>query len=101
VVIGIHHAKTTRGDSIKEVAAAATKSGFEFPVAIDNSWNTVNRFWIRGTAREYSSASLLIDQNGVIVWGHDLGRLEPNTPAAASLHAAISKLLLAPKTASR
>jgi len=93
VVIGIHHAKTTRGDTVAEVADAARSLGFKFPVAIDNSWNTIERFWIHKSAREYSSASFLIDSNGTIVWGHDLGRLEKNTPAAASLHRAIDALL--------
>jgi len=93
VVIGIHHSKTSTGDTIAQVTAAAQKEGFQFPIAIDNSWNTIGRFWIHSKAREYSSASFLIDKNGIIVWGHDLGRLEKDTPAATSLHEAVRKTL--------
>lgn len=93
VVIGIHTSKTTVGDSVKEVTKAANELGYKFPIAIDNSWKTVGTFWIHGSARAYSSASFLIDKNGTIVWGHDLGRLELNTAAALSLHNAIHKQL--------
>ncbi len=93
VVIGIHHSKTSLGDKPADVAKAAQEEGFKFPVAIDNSWKTVGRFWIRSSSRAYSSASFLIDKNGTIVWGHDSGRLLKGTPAAISLHEAIDKLL--------
>jgi peroxiredoxin len=93
IVIGIHHAKTNRGDSVEDVSKAASDLGYKFPIAIDNSWSTIEKFWIHSTARAYSSASFLINKNGTIVWGHDLGRLEKDTPAAVSLHAAIDKLL--------
>ncbi len=97
VVIGIHTSKTTTGDSVKEVTQAANELGYKFPIAIDNSWKTIGAFWIHGSARAYSSASFLIDRYGTIVWGHDLGRLELNTTAAASLHNAIQKLLVTEK----
>jgi peroxiredoxin len=93
VVIGIHHSKTIGGDTSEEVGKAATKLGFKFPIAIDNSWNTIGKFWIHSAQRNYSSASFLIDKNGTIVWGHDLGRLETKTSAALSLEGAIDKLL--------
>ncbi len=100
VVIGIHHAKSNKGDTVQEVAQASKENGFKFPVAIDNSWKTIQRLWIHSTPRAYSSASFLIDKNGVVVWGHDLGRLERGTPAAASLHKAIDKLLVDERSAS-
>ncbi len=93
VVIGIHHSKTVGGDKPESVAKAALDLGYKFPVAMDNSWNTIGKFWIHGTQRAYSSASFLIDKNGTIVWGHDLGRLESGSPAAVSLESAIDKLL--------
>jgi peroxiredoxin len=93
VVIGIHHSKTTKGDSIEDVSKAAADLGYKNPIAIDNSWNTIEKFWIHSAARAYSSASFLIDKNGIIVWGHDRGRLEKDTPASVSLHEEIDKLL--------
>jgi peroxiredoxin len=93
IVIGIHHSKTITGDSISQVTKAADELGYKFPIAIDNSWNTIGAFWIHGSARAYSSASFLIDKDGTIVWGHDLGRLQLNTAAALSLHNAIQTQL--------
>lgn len=93
VVIGVHHSKSTRADTIEEVASAASSLNYKFPVALDNSWNTISRFWIHSSARNYSSASFLINKDGTIVWGHDLGRLEKGSPAALSLHTAIRKLI--------
>lgn len=93
IVIGIHHSKTSAGDSVEEVTKAAAQLGYKFPIAIDNSWNTIGPFWIHAAARAYSSASFLIDRNGTVVWGHDLGRLEKSTAAAVSLHDAIHKQL--------
>ncbi len=93
VVIGVHHSKSTRADTIKEVADSANSLDYKFPVALDNSWNTISRFWIHSSSRNYSSASFLIDKDGTIVWGHDLGRLEKGSPAALSLHTAIAKLI--------
>jgi peroxiredoxin len=99
VVIGIHHAKTASGDTVEEVEKAAAALGYKFPISIDNSWKTISAYWIHSTARAYSSASFLIDRNGTIVWGHDLGRLEKDTPAALSLHDAIHKQLMLQPTA--
>lgn len=93
IVIGIHHSKTTKGDSIEEVRKAAERLGYKFSIAIDNSWNTLERFWIHSEQRAYSSASFLINQDGTIVWGHDLGRLEKDSPAAQSLYKAVDDIL--------
>ena len=93
VVIGIHHSKMIKGDSVEEVAKAAADLGYKYPIAVDNSWNTIEKFWIHSTGRAYSSASFLIDKNGIIVWGHDLGRLERETPASVSLYEEINKRL--------
>jgi peroxiredoxin len=93
IIIGIHHSKNITGDTVKQVTKAADELEYKFPIAIDNSWNTIGAFWIHGSARAYSSASFLIDKDGTIVWGHDLGRLQLNTAAALSLHEAIQKQL--------
>ncbi len=92
VVIGIHHSKTIKGDSVEEVETAARKLGYKFPIAIDNSWSTVEKFWIHSEQRAFSSASFLINPKGIIVWGHDLGRLEKGSVAARSLHQAIDSM---------
>lgn len=93
VVIGIHHSKTTRGNTKEEIAAAAKRLGYEFPIAIDNSWNTLDAMWPKTDSRAFSSASFLLDQKGIVVWGHDLGRLQQGSSAANSLQAAIQKVI--------
>jgi peroxiredoxin len=40
--------------------------GFEFPVAVDPRWETVNRYWLTEADSDMGSASFLIDRKGVI-----------------------------------
>ncbi|MGH9549063.1 MAG: redoxin domain-containing protein [Terriglobales bacterium] len=84
VVIGIHHPKSEAVKDPAVVQAAAHKLGFTFPIAIDNHWQTINRFWLAARKRSYTSASLLIDRNGVIRWIHDGGTLFMPSSAQAS-----------------
>ncbi|MBK9205469.1 MAG: hypothetical protein IPL73_24210 [Candidatus Obscuribacter sp.] len=73
VVIGIHHSKTVGGDKAEAVAKAVAELGYKFPVAMDNSWNTIGKFWIHGTQRAYLLLSIvLIDKmallSEVMIW---------------------------------
>lgn len=73
VVIGIHHPKSERTRDPELAARQAELFGFEFPVAHDPEWKTINKFWLRGNNRKYSSSSILIDREGVIRYVHEGG----------------------------
>jgi tetratricopeptide (TPR) repeat protein/peroxiredoxin len=75
VVIGIHHPKSASVRDQAVVEQAAKRNGFNFPIAIDNNWQTINSLWLRGKKHPFTSASLLIDRNGIIRWVHPGGEL--------------------------
>jgi peroxiredoxin len=91
-VIGIHHRKSERDDTVAEVKATASKLKFSFPIAIDNRWTTVNKYWMN-KKRSMTSASFLIDKKGRFVWIHPGGTLSKGSSAAKQLDAEIKKQL--------
>lgn len=78
VVIGIHHPKGATSLKLADKVEARMKEwgmNMSIPVALDNDWQTINRLWT-GVPRDYTSASILIDREGVIRWVHPGGILE-------------------------
>lgn len=100
IVIGIHHPKTESTKDIEVVHDAANKLGFNFPVAQDVEWKTINSFWLGKVKRTYTSATFLIDKNGQICWLHDGGTLRMSGPDSApfvSLKEKIASILSSAK----
>ncbi|HEY9777839.1 MAG TPA: redoxin domain-containing protein [Planktothrix sp.] len=103
VVIAIHHPKG-EGEELraaKNVEHTANLYGFKFPVALDNDWQTLNRYWT-SKSRAFTSASFLIDRQGRIAWVHDGGTFalpkryggdEPDSAAFDSLAVALGTAL--------
>lgn len=104
-VVGIYHPKP-RG-SVRdhaEVTAMAQALGWEFPIAFDDDWQAVERWWLRGAERAATSASLLVDRRGIVRWVHPGPEYHPDGPADharcrsdyADLRRAIEVLLAEP-----
>jgi peroxiredoxin len=74
-VIGIHHPKSPDAKKEEFVVRNVRKLGFEFPIAIDNSWSTIDRYWLGKRKRSYTSASFLVDRYGLVRWIHPGGVL--------------------------
>ena len=72
-IIGIHHPKSEMARDPELVAKAAKGLGFKFPIAQDNGWKVINRYWLGGKKRSYTSSSILIDKKGIIQFVHDGG----------------------------
>jgi peroxiredoxin len=68
VVIGFYTPKPRpRATSISEVREYARSFGFRFPIAVDDEWNVLRKLWLdRVPDATFTSASLLIDRNGVV-----------------------------------
>ncbi len=48
--------------------------GFQFPVAVDDDWTTLRRLWLdRVPEADFTSASLLIDRQGIVRHVHPGG----------------------------
>lgn len=103
VVIGIHHPKSSERSvrSPDTVAKAAKQFGFKFPIALDNDWQTVRRYWTDKHPGQATSASFLLDKGGKIVWYHQGGTLAlpgrdvqgPNDSPSLSLERHLRALL--------
>jgi peroxiredoxin len=63
----MYHPKPFPKDKkVEAVKKASQHLGFMFPVALDNDWTTLKKFWLNRADRSYTSVSFLIDKKGVI-----------------------------------
>lgn len=76
IVIGIHHPLGGESplESPEKIDVLMHQWGIKFPIALDNDWKTIKKYWI-DKPRQYRSASMLIDRKGIIRWVHPGGLL--------------------------
>jgi len=73
VIIGIHHPKSKITTNNYIVKQAADALGFNFPIAQDLNWSTINSYWLVNKKRTFTSSSILIDKKGITRFVHDGG----------------------------
>ena len=101
VVVGMYTPKPRpRPTSVEAVRPHVEAHGFQFPVAVDDDWATLRRLWLdREPAAAFTSASLLIDRQGIVRHVHPGGLYAKDAadPSARrdyeELRAAILRLL--------
>ena len=82
VVVCVFHPKPEREVSDREVRSAARKLGFTGPLALDEEWITLNRWWLMNHPdRNWTSVSFLLDKEGVVRWGQGGGEYHPSDDA--------------------
>ncbi len=65
-VLGFYHHKSPDELRIKDVKEYVGKLGFNFPVAIDNDWQTLRSWWLDRPGRKWTSVTFVIDHRGII-----------------------------------
>lgn len=82
VVLAIHHPKP-RGTAKDrdEIARIVDAWGFRFPVGLDESWRTIDAWWLASGERAATSATFLVDRRGVVRWVHPGPEYHPGGPA--------------------
>ena len=95
-IVGFYHHKADSPLAPADVERYARSFGFAFPLAIDADWRTLNRWWLDGGNRDWTSVSFLIDRQGVVRWIHPGGQYAPGEPAAEELERRIVELLASP-----
>jgi peroxiredoxin len=103
VVIGMYTPKPRPRPVGRELVQQYVRAyGFEFPVAVDDDWSALRRLWLdRVPDAEYTSASLLIDTDGVLRHVHEGGLFAKDATdlearkGYEAMRAAIEKLLAA------
>lgn len=93
VVIGLYHHKSASPLDPARVARLAEDFGFRFPLAIDEGWETLRRWWLDEGERRWTSVSFLLDREGVVRWVHPGGEYPPGSEDYAELVAAVEALL--------
>ena len=79
VVIGVFHPKPRRPVRDAFVRTTARKLGFLGPLAVDERWSTLERWWLAGHPdRNWTSVSFLIDRDGIVRWAHGGGEYHPS-----------------------
>jgi thiol-disulfide isomerase/thioredoxin len=102
VVIGVYHPKPPRAVTDARVIAAAEHIGFHGPLAVDEHWSTLERWWLDGGRREFTSVTFLVDRAGIVRWVHEGGDLCPGRPDQArtrdwqALQRALARVLAEP-----
>jgi thiol-disulfide isomerase/thioredoxin len=92
-VIGMYHHKEETPLDPQQVEGWIKHFGYQFPVAIDQDWTTLRRWWLDGHDRSYTSASFLIDKTGVVRRVHLGGTIAPEGDDIAAITADVDRLL--------
>ena len=97
VVIGMYHHKEAAALDPESVRAWAKHYGYEFPVAIDDDWRTLNRWWLDGHPdRRYTSVSFLLDRRGLVQRVHLGGLIEVQSEEFRAIERDVQRLLAEP-----
>ena len=92
-VVGLYHHKEAEPLRPAEYEGYVRSFGFDFPVARDPQWQTLERWWLRREKREFTSVSFLLDRHGVVRGIHPGGRYAPGDPDFDAMKRAIEVLL--------
>ncbi|HSN96976.1 MAG TPA: hypothetical protein VLS89_01720 [Candidatus Nanopelagicales bacterium] len=95
-VIGMYHHKRPEPLDPEAVRAWVDQFGFRFPVAIDEDWRTLKRWWLDGHERTWTSVSFLLDRHGVVRYVHKGGKYAPGDADYQQVRAQIEALLTEP-----
>jgi peroxiredoxin len=93
VVIGMYHHKDPQPLRTERVKGWAKDFGFHFPVAVDRDWRTLNRWWLNGQRRNFTSVSFLIDKRGFIRRIHPGGTMALGSKEYIAMRTTIETLL--------
>ena len=94
VVVGAFHPKPMHAVSDAFVRRTARKLGFNGPLAVDERWTTLERWWLANhPERNWTSVSFLIDRDGVVRWAQGGGEYHPSSdPRHARCDASYTEL---------
>jgi len=92
-VIGFYHHKSSTPLKVADVAAHRRRLRFEFPVAIDRDWRTLQTWWLDRGESDWTSVTFLLDRKGAVRFVHPGGQYVKGDKAYSELEAKIRELL--------
>lgn len=93
VVVGMYHHRGRHTLEDGEYETYVRRYGFQFPVAVDVNWSTLERWWMRGHHRAFTSVSFLLDKQGRVRGVHPGPRYAIGDPDYLAIRGGIERLL--------
>jgi thiol-disulfide isomerase/thioredoxin len=81
-VVAVYHPKPPGEVKDANVRAAAAAIGYDGAIALDLDWSELRKFYLDGAPRDATSASFLVDREGVIRFAHPGPRFYPSDDPA-------------------
>lgn len=96
-VVGMYHHKSESPLVLEDVEELAVEHHrFRFPIAVDEGWKTLRRWWLDAHPDGWTSLSFLVDRRGTVRFVHLGGEYAPNSADHAQMKAWIEELLAEP-----
>ena len=92
-VVGFYHHKSHDPVNKEKIKLNVQSLGFQFPVAIDHKWQTLQSWWLNGGSRRFTSVTFLLDRNGVVRHVHPGGEYIKGDDAYKKIRGMIKILL--------
>ncbi len=93
-VVGMYHHKSEGPLVVEDVRKLAQDHyGFRFPVAIDDDWRTLKRWWLDTHPDSWTSVSFLLDRRGTVRFVHLGGEYAPKSDDYRQVRGWIEALL--------
>lgn len=83
--LGVYHPKPPRPVSDADVLAAAERLGYGGPLLVDHDWATLRSIWLDTGPRPATSASFLLDADGIVRFVHPGPEFFPSDDPAEAL----------------
>lgn len=96
-VVGMYHHKSDGPLVVDDVKTLVNDTyRFRFPVAIDDAWATLKKWWLDDHPESWTSVSFLIDRAGVVRHAHLGGEYAPGSADYEQMQAWVEELLAEP-----
>jgi thiol-disulfide isomerase/thioredoxin len=69
-VVAVYHPKPPRDVTDRDVIEAARRIGYNGAIAVDSHWAALQQLWLSTGHRDATSASFLVDRDGIIRFVH-------------------------------
>jgi peroxiredoxin len=101
-IVGMYHHKSESPLVEGDVRSLVTDHyRFRFPVAIDDDWKTLKRWWLDAHPKSWTSVSFLVDRGGTVRYVHLGGEYPPGSDDYRQMKAWIDELLAEPTAVAR
>jgi thiol-disulfide isomerase/thioredoxin len=85
-VVAVYHPKPPRDVPDQKIVEAAKHIGYDGAIAVDSRWDALRQLWLSTGRRDATSASFLVDRDGIIRFVHPGVEFFPSTDPKDAEH---------------